>query len=188
GIEISAPDRRSPPGTIVLARATNIFGPGASAEMTYYHTPAGAKVFSAGAINFGGSAQFPAVSRMRETLWRRLGRPWRGRRLGASREVGGERVVRLRVRRGGGRGNGERGCREAERAPHHRVLEEAAVEERVQEEDEERRREPDAESSSPRDVVEQAPGRAEEREVRDHADGAELGRHRQRRRVRGVLA
>jgi hypothetical protein len=75
GIEISAADRRSPAGTIVLARAPNIFGPGESAEMTYYRTPAGAKVFSAGAINFGGSASFPVVSRMLENLWRRLSRP-----------------------------------------------------------------------------------------------------------------
>ena len=75
GIEISAADRRSPAGTIVLARARNLFGPGESAEMTYYRTPAGAKVFSAGAINFGGTAQFPVVSRMLENLWRRLSRP-----------------------------------------------------------------------------------------------------------------
>jgi hypothetical protein len=75
GIEISAPDRRSPPGTIVLAQARNLFGPGESAEMTYYRTPAGAKVFSAGAINFGGTAEFPVVSRMLQNLWRRLSRP-----------------------------------------------------------------------------------------------------------------
>ena len=75
GIEISAADRRSPRGTIVLARARDVFGPGESAEMTYYRTRKGAKVFSAGAINFGGSAEFPVVSRMLENLWRRLSRP-----------------------------------------------------------------------------------------------------------------
>jgi hypothetical protein len=75
GIEVSQHDAGSPPGTIVLARVPDIFGPGASAEMTYYTTRAGAKVFSAGAINFGGSAEWPAVSRMLENLWRRLSRP-----------------------------------------------------------------------------------------------------------------
>jgi hypothetical protein len=75
GIEISQHDAHSPPGTVVLARARDLFGPGASAEMTYYRTPGGAKVFSAGAINFGGSAEWPQVSRMLENLWRRLSRP-----------------------------------------------------------------------------------------------------------------
>ena len=31
----------SPPGTVVLARVTDLFGPGLSGEMTYYETPAG---------------------------------------------------------------------------------------------------------------------------------------------------
>ena len=75
GIEVSAEDGRSPRGTVVLARASDIFGPGKSAEMTYYQTRGGAKVFSAGVINFGGSAEWPVVSRMLENLWRRLSRP-----------------------------------------------------------------------------------------------------------------
>ena len=37
----------------------DIFGPGKTAEMTYYTTPRGAKVFSAGVMNFGGSALWP---------------------------------------------------------------------------------------------------------------------------------
>ena len=75
GIEISQRTAASPPGTAVLARIRNAFGPGKSAEMTYYTTPRGAKVFSGGAINFGGSADLPVVSRLLTNLWRHLSRP-----------------------------------------------------------------------------------------------------------------
>jgi hypothetical protein len=75
GIEIDAPTPRSPPGTMVLARVPDVFGPGKSAEMTYYETPRGAKVFDAGTINFGGTAEFPPVPRLLENLWARLSRP-----------------------------------------------------------------------------------------------------------------
>jgi hypothetical protein len=43
--------------------------------MTYYETARGAKVFDAGVINFGGSAQQPVASRLLEALWARLSRP-----------------------------------------------------------------------------------------------------------------
>jgi hypothetical protein len=43
--------------------------------MTYYTTPTGAKVFAAGALNFGGSAQWPQIGRLVENLWRELSRP-----------------------------------------------------------------------------------------------------------------
>ena len=43
--------------------------------MTYYETKRGAKVFDAGAINFGGTAEWPVVSRMLDNLWSRLSRP-----------------------------------------------------------------------------------------------------------------
>ena len=59
----------------MLARIPDAFGPGKSAEMTYYETPRGAKVFAAGVLNFGGSALLPDVSRMLENLWRRLAAP-----------------------------------------------------------------------------------------------------------------
>ena len=75
GIEIDQRMPRSPRGTIVLARIPDVFGPGRSAEMTYYQTPAGTKVFSAGALNFGGSAEWPIVDRLLENLFRRLRRP-----------------------------------------------------------------------------------------------------------------
>jgi N,N-dimethylformamidase beta subunit-like, C-terminal len=75
GIEVDQASAASPPHTVVLARITDVFGPGRSAEMTYYATKAGAKVFSAGVINFGGSSERPVVSRLLENLWRRLSRP-----------------------------------------------------------------------------------------------------------------
>jgi hypothetical protein len=58
----------------VLARIHDIFGPGKSAEMTYYTTSGAAKVFSAGVMNFGGSALWPVVSTMMENIWAELTR------------------------------------------------------------------------------------------------------------------
>jgi N,N-dimethylformamidase beta subunit-like protein len=75
GIEVDSRTPASPPGTAVLADIPNIFGPGKTAEMTYYTTPAGAKVFSAGVMNFGGSALWPTVSAMLENLWVKLTTP-----------------------------------------------------------------------------------------------------------------
>jgi N,N-dimethylformamidase beta subunit-like, C-terminal len=75
GIEIDARAASSPPGTIVLARIPDLLGPGRSAEMTYYETPAGAKVFAAGAINFAATATAAPVSILLENLWLRLARP-----------------------------------------------------------------------------------------------------------------
>jgi N,N-dimethylformamidase beta subunit-like, C-terminal len=75
GIEIDARGADSPPGTEVLAKIPDEFGPGKSAEMTYYQTARGAKVFDAGVINFGGSALQPPVSRLLDALWARLSRP-----------------------------------------------------------------------------------------------------------------
>jgi hypothetical protein len=75
GIEIDARGLGSPPGTLVLAKIPDEFGPGRPAEMTYYETKRGAKVFDAGAINFGGTAEWPVVSRMLSNLWARLSKP-----------------------------------------------------------------------------------------------------------------
>jgi hypothetical protein len=52
GIEIDSTTPESPPGTRVLARIPDLFGPGLTAEMAYYETPAGARVFSAGVMDF----------------------------------------------------------------------------------------------------------------------------------------
>lgn len=75
GIEVDATSSRSPRRTVVLARIPSIFGKGRPAEMTYYRTTRGAKVFSAGALNFGGSVGWPPMSRLMENLWRELSVP-----------------------------------------------------------------------------------------------------------------
>jgi N,N-dimethylformamidase beta subunit-like, C-terminal len=77
GIEIDERTTDSPPGTMLLAEIPNILpNAGRSAEMTYYETPNGAKVFAPGALNFAASVgQLPAVTRMLENLWERLSLP-----------------------------------------------------------------------------------------------------------------
>jgi hypothetical protein len=75
GIEIDQTTPVTPPGTIVLAEIPDLYGPGLTAQMTYYETPAGARVFAAGAIDFGGSAMVSSVRRMLENLWARLASP-----------------------------------------------------------------------------------------------------------------
>ena len=72
GIEIDTTTADSPPGTTVLARIPDLFGPGLSGEMTYYETAAGARVFSAGVLDFGGSATFWPINRMLDNLWRHM--------------------------------------------------------------------------------------------------------------------
>lgn len=74
GIEIDARTPDSPAGTQVLARIQDAFGPGQDAEMTYYEQ-GGAKVFSAGVMNFGGSADWPIVSTILQNVWNRLTSP-----------------------------------------------------------------------------------------------------------------
>jgi hypothetical protein len=75
GIEIDATGPTSPAGTIVLARIPDLLGRGKSAEMTYYETPAGAKVFAAGALNFAASVTQEPASTMLENLWARVSVP-----------------------------------------------------------------------------------------------------------------
>src|SRR5205823_127750 len=72
GIEIDARTPASPRGIQVLARIPDLLGAGRSAEMTYYETPAGAKVFAAGAINFAASLGQQAVDRLLANVWARL--------------------------------------------------------------------------------------------------------------------
>jgi hypothetical protein len=72
GIEIDARTRHSPPGTIVLAQIPDIFGKGLTAEMTYYETAAGARVFAAGALDFGGTVNLAPMNRLLDNLWRRM--------------------------------------------------------------------------------------------------------------------
>ena len=76
GIEIDETTADSPPGVQVLAQIPDLFGPGFTAQMTYYETPAGAKVFAAGAFRFVGSIlDDPIVTTMMGNLWARLARP-----------------------------------------------------------------------------------------------------------------
>ena len=75
GIEIDARTAASPRAIQLLARIPELLGPGRSAEMTYYETPAGAKVFAAGALNFAASLGRPEVARLLENVWARLSVP-----------------------------------------------------------------------------------------------------------------
>ncbi len=75
GIEIDHVTSDSPPGTTVVAEIPDLFGPGLTAEMSYYETPNGAKVFAAGALDFGGSATTSPIRRMLENIWDRLSQP-----------------------------------------------------------------------------------------------------------------
>ena len=75
GIEIDARHSTSPRDTVLLADIPDLYGPGRSAEMTYYSSDAGAKVFAAGSLNFSGSALNPMTSILLENLWRRLAKP-----------------------------------------------------------------------------------------------------------------
>jgi len=51
GIEIDHTAPSSPTGVHVIAEIPDLFGPGYTAQMTYYETSAGAKVFAAGAFS-----------------------------------------------------------------------------------------------------------------------------------------
>jgi hypothetical protein len=76
GIEIDHTSDASPPGTQVLAEIPDVLGPGLTAQMTYYETSTGAKVFAAGAFTLGGEAiSNPIVGRLITNLWTHLSRP-----------------------------------------------------------------------------------------------------------------
>jgi hypothetical protein len=72
GIEIDSTTPLSPPGTKALAVIPNLFGPGLHAEMAYYETEAGARVFSAGVLDFPAVLLHPAGFRLMENLWRHM--------------------------------------------------------------------------------------------------------------------
>ena len=76
GSRSTRPRPDSPPGVDVLAEIPDIFGPGFTAQMTYYETAAGAKVFAAGAFRFASAVLGdPVVHRLMGNLWRQLARP-----------------------------------------------------------------------------------------------------------------
>ena len=73
GVEIDKTVPASPPGVRVLAEIPDLFGPGLTAQMTYYETPRGAKVFAAGAFYFTRLIHVDSVvSRIVARLWERL--------------------------------------------------------------------------------------------------------------------
>ena len=73
GIEIDTTTPDTPPATHVLAQIPDLFGPGLTAQMTYYEHASGARVFSAGVLDFGGSVWFcQPVRRLLENLWQHM--------------------------------------------------------------------------------------------------------------------
>jgi hypothetical protein len=76
GIEIDATTSVTPPGTTVLAEIPDALGPGLTAQMSYYETPAGARVFAAGVLNFGGEMLlWPESAQLVENVWAQLAQP-----------------------------------------------------------------------------------------------------------------
>jgi hypothetical protein len=75
GIEIDRTSADSPDGVEVIAEIPDLFGPGFTAQMTYYETKHGAKVFAAGAFTLAGQALEPGVPRVLANLWMKLARP-----------------------------------------------------------------------------------------------------------------
>jgi hypothetical protein len=69
GIEIDMTAPSSPAGTRVLAHIPNLIGRGLSAQMTYYRTRRGAKVFAAGAFTLAGSARHSYGDLLLNNLW-----------------------------------------------------------------------------------------------------------------------
>jgi hypothetical protein len=73
GVEIDQVAATSPRGTQVLAEIPNLFGAGLTAQMTYYETEHGAKVFAAGAFYLIRLIHLdPMIARLVENLWARL--------------------------------------------------------------------------------------------------------------------
>ena len=72
GIEIDSTTPFSPPGTKVLAQDPEPLRAGPERRDDLLRDRAGARVFSAGALDFGGSITFQPVWRMLENLWRHM--------------------------------------------------------------------------------------------------------------------
>jgi N,N-dimethylformamidase beta subunit-like protein len=72
GIEADETGPNSPRGTTVVAEIPNIFGTGHSAQMTYYETRNGAKVFAAGAFTLAGAAWWKDVRQLMDNLWNHM--------------------------------------------------------------------------------------------------------------------
>jgi hypothetical protein len=73
GVEIDKVAASSPRGIEVLAEIPDLFGPKLTAQMTYYESASGAKVFAAGAFYLIRLVHLdPTISRLIENLWARL--------------------------------------------------------------------------------------------------------------------
>jgi hypothetical protein len=73
GIEADRTSRASPSTLRVLAEIPHIFNARHSAEMTYYETRSGARVFAAGAFSLAGmQARWTPVARFLDNLWDEL--------------------------------------------------------------------------------------------------------------------
>jgi hypothetical protein len=76
GIEIDQAGASSPKGVHVIAEIPDLFGPGFTAQMTYYETAADAKVFAAGAFTLAGAVgKDPVVTQLLANLWHKLSQP-----------------------------------------------------------------------------------------------------------------
>jgi N,N-dimethylformamidase beta subunit-like, C-terminal len=73
GVEIDQVTGASPPAVRVVAEIPHLFGPGMKAQMTYYETDRGARVFAAGAFHLTRAVTTdPAVWRLLGNLWARM--------------------------------------------------------------------------------------------------------------------
>jgi hypothetical protein len=73
GVEIDRTSPASPRGVQVLAEIPKLFGPGMTAQMTFYETRTGAQVFAAGAFYLTRLIHLdPVISRLVENLWARF--------------------------------------------------------------------------------------------------------------------
>jgi hypothetical protein len=73
GVEFDGRTSHSPPGTHVLANIPHVFGGRRTAEMTYYEHSSGARVFSAGVMDFGGKMLlWPESRTLVENVWQQL--------------------------------------------------------------------------------------------------------------------
>ena len=75
GIEIDATSPASPEGIVVVAEIPDLLGRGRTAQMTYYETPNGARVFAAGAFTLARHVNGMPHQRLLDNLWERLSRP-----------------------------------------------------------------------------------------------------------------
>jgi hypothetical protein len=76
GIEIDKTSSASPANVKILAEIPNVLGPGLTAQMTYYQTASGAKVFAAGAFTLAGEVlSNQTVGQIVTNLWAHLSQP-----------------------------------------------------------------------------------------------------------------